>query len=66
MAKAAELNGYLGPVHVLQLAAQLGVTGVQRRGDIGDRQATRPSALGASIGASRNTRPAHRGSGRAL
>jgi hypothetical protein len=26
MAKAAELNGYPGPVHVLALAAQLGLT----------------------------------------
>jgi hypothetical protein len=31
MAKAAELNGYPGPVHVLALAAQLGLTGPQRR-----------------------------------
>jgi hypothetical protein len=30
MAKAAELNGYPGPVHVLQLAAQLGLTDAQR------------------------------------
>jgi hypothetical protein len=31
MAKAAELNGYPGPAHVLQLTAQLGLTDVQRR-----------------------------------
>ena len=31
MAKAAELNGYPGPVHVVQLAAQLGLTDAQRR-----------------------------------
>jgi hypothetical protein len=31
MAKAAELNGYPGPAHVLQLAAQLGLTDAQRR-----------------------------------
>src|SRR6516164_9392349 len=31
MAKAAELNGYPGPVHVLALAAQLGLTEDQRR-----------------------------------
>ena len=30
MAKAAELNGYPGPLHVLQLAAQLGLTDAQR------------------------------------
>ena len=30
MAKAAELNGYPGPVHVLALAAQLGLTEDQR------------------------------------
>jgi len=31
MAKAAELNGYPGPVHVLALAGQLGLTKAQRR-----------------------------------
>jgi Spy/CpxP family protein refolding chaperone len=31
MAKAAELNGYPGPVHVLVLAAQLGLTETQQR-----------------------------------
>ena len=30
MAKAAELNGYPGPAHVLQLAVQLGLTDAQR------------------------------------
>jgi hypothetical protein len=32
MAKAAELNGYPGPRHVLDLAQQLQLTDVQRRG----------------------------------
>ena len=31
MAKAAELNGYPGPVHVLTLDAQLGLSESQRR-----------------------------------
>jgi Spy/CpxP family protein refolding chaperone len=31
MAKAAELNGYPGPTHVLQLAPQLGLTEAQHR-----------------------------------
>lgn len=31
MAKAAELNGYPGPVHVLTLATQLGLTEIQRQ-----------------------------------
>ena len=31
MAKAAELNGYPGPAHVLQLAGQLGLTEAQQR-----------------------------------
>ena len=31
MAKAAELNGYPGPVHVMALAAQLGLTETQQR-----------------------------------
>jgi Spy/CpxP family protein refolding chaperone len=31
MAKAAELNGYPGPIHVLALAAQLGLTESQHR-----------------------------------
>jgi Spy/CpxP family protein refolding chaperone len=31
MAKAAELNGYPGPAHVLQLASRLGLTEAQRR-----------------------------------
>ena len=31
MAKAAELNGYPGPVHVLTLATQLGLTESQQR-----------------------------------
>jgi Spy/CpxP family protein refolding chaperone len=31
MAKAAELNGYPGPAHVLALAAQLGLTDSQQR-----------------------------------
>jgi Spy/CpxP family protein refolding chaperone len=31
LAKAAELNGYPGPAHVLQLASQLGLTETQQR-----------------------------------
>jgi hypothetical protein len=31
MAKSAELNGYPGPVHVLTLATQLGLTEIQRQ-----------------------------------
>jgi hypothetical protein len=31
MAKAAELNGYPGPKHVLELAQQLQLTDAQRR-----------------------------------
>ncbi len=30
LAKAAELNGFAGPTHVLQLAAELGITAEQR------------------------------------
>ena len=48
MAKAAELNGYPGPVHVLALAGQLGLTEAQQTRRAGDfrsherrRQATR-------------------------
>jgi len=48
MAKAAELNGYPGPAHVLQLAVQLGLTEIQQR----DVQASfdRMSAAAKSLG----------------
>jgi hypothetical protein len=48
MAKAAELNGYPGPVHVLQLAAQLGLTDAQRRNvqAIFDRMSAAAKPLG--------------------
>ena len=50
MAKAAELNGYPGPVHVLALAAQLGLTEDQRHGvqAIFDRMSGAPSRSAAS------------------
>ena len=51
MAKAAELNGYPGPVHVLQLAAQLGLTDAQR-GDVQaifDRMSAAAKPLGDEI-----------------
>ena len=48
MAKAAELNGYPGPAHVLQLAGQLGLTEIQRRDvqAIFDRMSTAAKPLG--------------------
>ena len=51
MAKAAELNGYPGPAHVLALAAQLKLSKVQRRDvqTIFDRMRTRAVALGTEI-----------------
>ena len=51
MAKAAELNGYPGPKHVLQLAAQLGLTDAQRRDvqAIFDRMSTAAKPLGAEL-----------------
>src|SRR5262249_51123841 len=51
MAKAAELNGYPGPAHVLQLAAQLGLTETQRSGvqAIFDRMSAAAKPLGAEV-----------------
>jgi hypothetical protein len=51
MAKAAELNGYPGPVHVLQLAAQLGLTDPQRRDvqAIFDRMSATAKTLGSEL-----------------
>ena len=51
MAKAAELNGYPGPAHVLQLAAQLGLTEAQRRDvqAIFDRMSAAAKPLGAEL-----------------
>ena len=51
MAKAAELNGYPGPRHVLQLAAQLGLTEAQRRDvqAIFDRMSAAAKPLGAEL-----------------
>src|SRR5215813_12999707 len=51
MAKAAELNGYPGPVHVLQLAAQLGLTDAQRRDvqAIFDRMSAAAKTLGVAV-----------------
>jgi Spy/CpxP family protein refolding chaperone len=51
LAKAAELNGYPGPVHVLQLAAQLGLTETQRRDvqAIFDRMSAAAKPLGAEL-----------------
>ena len=51
MAKAAELNGYPGPAHVLQLAAQLELTETQRR-DVQasfDRMSAAAKPLGAEL-----------------
>jgi LTXXQ motif family protein len=51
MAKAAELNGYPGPAHVLQLAAQLRLTDAQRREveAIFDRMSAAAKTLGAAL-----------------
>src|SRR5690242_11317313 len=51
MAKAAELNGYPGPVHVLQLAAQLGLTDAQRSDvqAIFDRMSAAAKPLGGEL-----------------
>jgi Spy/CpxP family protein refolding chaperone len=51
MAKAAELNGYPGPAHVLQLAAQLGLTDTQRRDvqAIFDRMSAAAKPLGGEL-----------------
>jgi hypothetical protein len=51
MAKAAELNGYPGPAHVLQLAGQLGLTEMQRRDvqAIFDRMSAAAKPLGGEL-----------------
>jgi Spy/CpxP family protein refolding chaperone len=51
MAKAAELNGYPGPAHVLALAAQLGLTESQRRevSAIFDRMSAAAKLLGGEL-----------------
>lgn len=51
MAKAAELNGYPGPAHVVQLAAQLGLTEAQRRDvqAIFDRMSAAAKPLGMEL-----------------
>lgn len=51
MAKAAELNGYPGPAHVLTLAAELSLTTPQRRQvqAIFDRMSAAARPLGAEI-----------------
>jgi Spy/CpxP family protein refolding chaperone len=51
MAKAAELNGYPGPVHVLDLARELGLTADQRQQiqAIFDRMSAAAKPLGAEV-----------------
>jgi Spy/CpxP family protein refolding chaperone len=51
MAKAAELNGYPGPAHVLALAAQLGLTEDQQRQvtAIFDRMSAAAKPLGSEL-----------------
>ena len=51
MAKAAELNGYPGPKHVLQLAVQLGLTEIQQRDvqAIFDRMSAAAKPLGGQL-----------------
>jgi hypothetical protein len=51
MAKAAELNGYPGPAHVLQLASQLGLTEAQRHDvqAIFDRMSAAAKPLGVEL-----------------
>ena len=51
MAKAAELNGYPGPAHVLQLAVQLGLTERQQRDvqAIFDRMSAAAKPLGREL-----------------
>ena len=51
MAKAAELNGYPGPAHVLTLAAQLGLTETQQRDvrTIFERMSAAAKSLGAEL-----------------
>jgi hypothetical protein len=51
MAKAAELNSYPGPAHVLQLAGRLGLTDTQRRDvqAIFDRMSAAAKPLGSEL-----------------
>src|SRR5262245_27484738 len=51
MAKAAELNGYPGPVHVLDLVGELGLTADQRQQiqAIFDRMSAAAKPLGAEL-----------------
>src|SRR3954452_5238324 len=51
MAKAAELNGYPGPAHVLQLAGQLGLSEAQRQDVqvIFDRMSASAKPLGGEL-----------------
>ena len=51
MAKAAELNGYPGPKHVLQLAVKLGLTEIQQRDvqAIFDRMSAAAKPLGCEL-----------------
>ena len=51
MAKAAELNGYPGPAHVLALASQLGLTETQRQqvAAVFDRMSATAKPLGAEL-----------------
>ena len=51
MAKAAELNGYPGPTHVLQLAGPLGLTDAQHRDvqAIFDRMSAAAKPLGSEL-----------------
>ena len=51
MAKAAELNGYPGPAHVLQLAVKLGLTEIQQRDvqAIFDRMSAAAKPLGREL-----------------
>jgi hypothetical protein len=57
MAKAAELNGYPGPAHVLTLAAQLGLTETQQRDvrAIFERMSTAAKPLGGELIAQEQT-----------
>ena len=51
MAKAAELNGYPGPAHLLELAGQLGLTEIQQRDvhSIFDRMSAAAKPLGREL-----------------
>jgi Spy/CpxP family protein refolding chaperone len=51
MAKAAELNGYPGPVHVLALAAELGLTDSQRQqmSEVFERMSAAAQPLGVEV-----------------